>query len=269
MERVSTGAVSVLPSFVAGGDGQAGAEELFQEANRWHSEFERRYNGSIQAAINAGEALLAAKRQVPRGKWMEWVSTHFVGSHDLANKYMRVADNSERVLNHGAGVSLRGALAEITAANRKRRSTNEGETCFWGGTTRTSNGPVLLPEPRVGTAPIWESDGAADDFDDDESQLEEAIGEVMSEKIGDVLSAAERAYGAALGLRHSLAGGDDVDSLLRLAGAADRLHDAGRRVEEHLVEMLEAQGMSQREIHRSTRFPLRRVRQILGEGDGQ
>jgi predicted transcriptional regulator len=63
----------------------------------------------IQHAINAGEALLAAKRQVPRGQWEEWVADNFDRSKAVATQFMRVARH-KRIVIEGQATNFKGAL---------------------------------------------------------------------------------------------------------------------------------------------------------------
>src|SRR5215217_3820103 len=97
---------------------------LAAEINAEHRACEAAATTALEHAIRCGELLLEAKRRKPHGGWMAWVAANFEGSHDLANKYMRVARNSERVLNllnEGRSISLRGALEEIKTAERRKR----------------------------------------------------------------------------------------------------------------------------------------------------
>jgi hypothetical protein len=74
-------------------------------------------SAAVEAACYAGRALNEAKaRCKARGeKFMPWVAHNFDGSHDLANKYMNLAENSERVMNLDPSTSLREAIKQITA----------------------------------------------------------------------------------------------------------------------------------------------------------
>lgn len=65
---------------------------------------------SLQHAINAGAALLAAKEQVPYGQWGEWLETNFrSGSITLARIYMRLAKHRD-ALERREAKSLREAM---------------------------------------------------------------------------------------------------------------------------------------------------------------
>jgi predicted transcriptional regulator len=69
------------------------------------------WEDALDHAIRAGELLIEAKELVKHGEWMNWVKENFPGSHDLANKYMRLAANSERVMN---SFTMREALAALS-----------------------------------------------------------------------------------------------------------------------------------------------------------
>jgi len=104
--------------------GTAELENLAAEINAEHRACEAAAATAIEHAIRCGELLLAAKQSKEHGGWMRWLAANFEGSQDLANKYMRVARNSERVINltnEGRPISLRGALEEIKTADRETR----------------------------------------------------------------------------------------------------------------------------------------------------
>lgn len=52
---------------------------------------------SVRHAITAGELLIEAKAQVPRGQWLPWLRDHCTLSERTAQLYMRVAKNRERI----------------------------------------------------------------------------------------------------------------------------------------------------------------------------
>lgn len=91
--------------------------ELAMRANEAHAKARLAGEAMIAYAIEAGGALLAAKAQVQHGEWLPWLEANFDASVDLANKYMRVAANSERVMNLGEP-SLRKALEAISAEDQ-------------------------------------------------------------------------------------------------------------------------------------------------------
>jgi DNA-binding transcriptional regulator YiaG len=63
----------------------------------------------IQHAINAGEALLAAKQQVPRGQWEDWLTENFERSMSVARQSMRIARHKQIVIE-GQATNFKGAL---------------------------------------------------------------------------------------------------------------------------------------------------------------
>lgn len=63
----------------------------------------------IQHAINAGDALLAAKAQVPRGEWQDWLVANFERSVAVATQCMRIARHKQAVIE-GQATNFRGAL---------------------------------------------------------------------------------------------------------------------------------------------------------------
>ncbi len=102
----------------------AALKDLTAEINVEHRACEAAAATAIEHAIRCGELLLKAKQSKKHGGWMRWLAENFEGSQDLANKYMRVARNSERVMNlahEGRSVSLGGALHELKTADREKR----------------------------------------------------------------------------------------------------------------------------------------------------
>jgi hypothetical protein len=93
--------------------GQADLPELAAAANRYHDEAVGHARSALECAWHAGHALLAAKKLCRHGEWTSWLAANFRGSHDLANKYMRLA-KSERVLNLDPETSIREALKAVT-----------------------------------------------------------------------------------------------------------------------------------------------------------
>ncbi len=99
-------------------------EDLAPRINAEHRACEAAAATAVEHAIRCGELLLEAKQSKKHGGWMSWLADNFEGSQDLANKYMRVARNSERVMNlarDGRSISLRGALDELKTADREKR----------------------------------------------------------------------------------------------------------------------------------------------------
>lgn len=107
--------------------GAAGLENLATRINAEHRACDAAAGKAIEHAIRCGEMLLEAKGHREHGGWMLWLAANFEGSQDLANKYMRVARNSEPVINltsegSASPISLRGALEEIKTKDRRARS---------------------------------------------------------------------------------------------------------------------------------------------------
>jgi transposase-like protein len=64
---------------------------LAAEANREHDLCLAAALSSVQHAIRAGEALLAAKQLVPRGQWERWVDANCPAASRMSRPYMRIA----------------------------------------------------------------------------------------------------------------------------------------------------------------------------------
>lgn len=77
---------------------------------------------ALAHAIRAGELLTQAKKRMGHGAWLPWLKENFAGHYNSAGNYMRLAANSQRVVNLG---SIREALAEIrTSTPRKKRASS-------------------------------------------------------------------------------------------------------------------------------------------------
>lgn len=83
--------------------------ELADTANRESTLAFEAGTAMIQHAINAGEALLAAKAQLQRGQWQDWVAEYFERSPAVAAQCMRVARHKQIVIESQA-TNFKGAL---------------------------------------------------------------------------------------------------------------------------------------------------------------
>jgi integrase len=96
--------------------------ELARIANAEHWLALRAGASMVEHAIKAGEALNAAKPQLPRGEWLRWLEANFEGSRQTADNYRKLAANCQRVSNLDEP-SLRRALDAIS---EDRDSAGEG-----------------------------------------------------------------------------------------------------------------------------------------------
>jgi hypothetical protein len=88
---------------------------------------------ALTHAIDAGTKLIEAKKlgkkiYGPSWRWMPWVEENFPGHHDTANKYMRLAENSERILNFS---SIQEALANLPKKQSRPRQRNDNGDDLW------------------------------------------------------------------------------------------------------------------------------------------
>jgi hypothetical protein len=91
-------------------------DELALVANEAHTRA-----SNIDEAIRAGEALIEAKAQVERGRWLRWLTDNFMGSQRTATDYMRLAANRQRAADSS---SLRQGLAKLNG-NRPHKARRE------------------------------------------------------------------------------------------------------------------------------------------------
>ena len=86
-------------------------DELAQLANKEHRQCEVARKSGLQHAIKAGAHLIEAKSRCRHGDWLPWLAANFEGSERLAQAYMKVAANPQRV----ADLSFRNALKALAA----------------------------------------------------------------------------------------------------------------------------------------------------------
>lgn len=82
---------------------------------------------AVQHAILAGNALNAAKHQIPHGEWMAWLKVHWNYSQDWANKLMRLASNSESSLNLDQAETITEALEMVSGVEESHQMEAESE----------------------------------------------------------------------------------------------------------------------------------------------
>jgi hypothetical protein len=80
---------------------------------------EQNLREAVQHALRAGRALVAAKAQLPHGKWMAWLRANFDRDIGTAARYMRLADNWHSAPNIQQSESIRQALRLIAEDNRQ------------------------------------------------------------------------------------------------------------------------------------------------------
>jgi len=94
-------------------------ETLMEMANESAELAEQNLREAVQHALRAGRALVAAKAQLPHGKWMAWLRTNFDRDVGTAARYMRLADNWHSAPNIQQADSIRQALRLIAEDNRQ------------------------------------------------------------------------------------------------------------------------------------------------------
>ena len=89
------------------------AEELVSlavEIREEHEACEHDAQSAVERAINCGRMLIEAKGKAGHGNWLPWLKQNFPGHINTASNYMRMAANSQRVVN---SETVREALAEL------------------------------------------------------------------------------------------------------------------------------------------------------------
>lgn len=75
----------------------------------------------VDHAITAGEALLAAKMQVPKGAWGNWLRENFEPSDWTAKTYMRLAQHKDEVRANLEAPTLTEAITHLRGLPTTRR----------------------------------------------------------------------------------------------------------------------------------------------------
>jgi hypothetical protein len=101
-------------------------EHLAEAANDAADQVEKSARNMVQHADRSGRALLAAKAQLEHGDWLPWLGANFDQSISLANKYMAIASNSERIPNLKEAPSITQAMRMITEAREEQSPKQAG-----------------------------------------------------------------------------------------------------------------------------------------------
>jgi Protein of unknown function (DUF3102) len=92
----------------------ASLAEIAAQVNAAHEGVEAASRAAVCHARRAGDLLLKAKARVQHGYWRTWLQTHFKGSHQKAERYMRIARHwNEIVARGGEDLGVRDALSLI------------------------------------------------------------------------------------------------------------------------------------------------------------
>lgn len=122
-------------------------DTLAVEIREEHEACEQAASNAVRYAIQCGELLAEAKEKAGHGEWLSWLKANFPAHINTASNYMRMASNSQRVVNSG---SVREALAELAE-------------------------PRPAPEPPNATPPGPARPESAPDYDDAEEVDAEVV----------------------------------------------------------------------------------------------
>jgi Protein of unknown function (DUF3102) len=210
--------------------------QLKATANRNHKAVMASGTAMLDHAVEAGNALVAAKGLVKHGEWTPWLRENFNGSDRTAQVYMQVARNPQRaaVLKEG---SIQRALLEISAPEPPRER---------NGTTATPQKKRTLlqkqPRPRV-LLPELSDLGITKKESPHEAQR---LAEIPADEFGEII---EKAVPTSLGAKVGTAvivPADITDLVAKLIAVTDEEHvrdllrrELSRESKQHgaLVEM--------------------------------
>lgn len=120
-----------------------------------HSAIASSAQAALLHAITAGEALLAARKQLPKGSWTQWLADECGLRYQRALYYMRLADNKELVLSKD--MTLGQALAYLTGVpgptnqNQRRpdHQRNEAKRLYAEGVPRKKIATLIGVNPST------------------------------------------------------------------------------------------------------------------------
>jgi Protein of unknown function (DUF3102) len=92
-------------------------------ANRMHLAAEKSARAATMYAVQAGVALLAAKKRVQHGEWTRWVLRHFEGSPRTAQLYIQLARCHEAAPERISGQSIRETVRQLQEADKETKRT--------------------------------------------------------------------------------------------------------------------------------------------------
>lgn len=148
----------------AGGGGVTGADliavdlsglalpELAKLANDAADRAEAGWSEALAAAVECGEVLLAARGQLGRGEWGEWLAGNFNRSARHARNFMKLARERDRLTGeNGNALPLRRALALLAEGRPEAVDLDGPEHDFAGLFARAAElepftGPLVPPE---------------------------------------------------------------------------------------------------------------------------
>ena len=88
--------------------------QIADQINGAHDGVEAATRDAVGHARRAGELLLQVKARLPHGQWGPWLDAHFKGSHETAERYMRIAKHWDVVVAQGGReLGIRRALKLI------------------------------------------------------------------------------------------------------------------------------------------------------------
>lgn len=99
-------------------------------ANHEHGLFRESFGVALVHAVNAGEALTAAKRGLRHGEWLPWLAANFTGSERIAQVYMQIAANPQRVADLEEP-SLRKAIEAVSTSTAGAHVANNSGENEW------------------------------------------------------------------------------------------------------------------------------------------
>jgi hypothetical protein len=141
---MSTLACLECPNTTVPAAGSTTLDQLAEQIRTWTAEVHKACATALRFALDAGDALIAAKEQVPDGRWAQWLKTNCFLSQRSAQLYMRLARyraDVEHALQEFPGLSLRAAQRLIAEPGASSSETTEATFAM-----TTATAPVVATE---------------------------------------------------------------------------------------------------------------------------
>lgn len=177
---------------------------------------EEGHRSALGHAIRAGELLTEKKSRLVHGEWMHWMEDNFPGHYNTAGNYMKLAANSQRVVNLG---SVREALAVLRSPKKAKKKTKPAASTL-KGKAGLSHDPDVVAWVRAKYEKGWNRDQIVAASESDSSGWPRP-GESLTN--GGV----SECRAAIVALDHAKANGSQLKP--RTSEAGSRRHEATRK----------------------------------------
>jgi hypothetical protein len=191
---------------------------------------------TLRAVLDAGDALTAAKPQVPEGEWRRWLRANCFLSVRTAELYRQLAANREQIeteLERVTDLSLRAArrlITKRTTTAREPAAVFHSLTEAWAAASRKERQQLLDRVGRAGLCDILSPGLKA-----------EIVDAVLGLEINGAASSSKLAIGLTRVLKVALSSTHDGERLAALGRLAHQLQANGRSLHDVVVALAKQQ----------------------------